>query len=224
MIKNKINMDDGFNAELVETAFFDGIFEMPIINPPQKLVIPERLIPINHLNSSNNYSEAIAPYVYDDNFADIIKHPHDYVNLFKQFPALITLDNSVYVDSPLSVQIANVYRNRAIGHYFQKQGVNVITNVRWGDERSYTKCVFPECFAFAGAPKHSIVSVGTYGACQSQEEKYHMRNGMIAMLDILQPQTVLIYGPMSDFIFHGLYERTNFVQYSDWISSKKKRA
>ncbi len=162
--------------------------------------------------------------MYDENFADIIKHPHTYVNLFKQFSALITLDNSVYVDSPLSVQIANVYRNRAIGHYFQKQGVNVITNVRWGDERSYTKCVFPECFAFAGAPKHSIVSVGTYGACQSKEEKYHMRNGMIAMLDILQPKTVLIYGPMSDFIFHGLYELTNFVQYSDWISSKKKRA
>lgn len=41
MIKDKINMDDGFNAELVETAFFDGIFEIPIIDPPPKLVIPE---------------------------------------------------------------------------------------------------------------------------------------------------------------------------------------
>ena len=31
-------IDDGFNSELVETAFFDGILEIPVIYPKTKLV------------------------------------------------------------------------------------------------------------------------------------------------------------------------------------------
>lgn len=222
MVKEKINMDDGFNSEFVETAIFDGIFEMPIIEPPQSIVIPDRLIPLDKLNYSDNHSEMIVPYVFDSSFGDVIRNPWKYVDVFKEFPAMTTLDNSVYIDSPLTVQIANVYRNRAIGHYFQTQGLNVITNIRWGDERSYTTEIFPECFAFLGAPKHSVLSVGTYGACQSKEEKYHLRHGMIAMLEILQPEIVFIYGPMPDKVFHGLYNRTRFIQYPDWTSFKRK--
>lgn len=37
--------DEGFNIELVETAFFDGKLEIPIINPPKKIVIPSAMIP-----------------------------------------------------------------------------------------------------------------------------------------------------------------------------------
>ena len=51
-----------------------------------------------------------------------------------------------------------------------------------------------------------------------------MRNGLIAMLDILSPEVVLVYGSMSDRIFHGLYDRTRFIQYPDWTSAKKKGA
>ena len=28
--------------------------------------------------------------------------------------------------------------NRAVGHYLQSQGLYVIPNIRWGDERSFT--------------------------------------------------------------------------------------
>ena len=102
-------------------------------------------------------------------------------------------------------------------------GMYVIPNVRWGDERSYTTCVLPEKFAFLGLPKHSIVCIGTYGACKTKEEKFHMRHGLIAMLEELCPETVLVYGAMPDEIFHDLYDKTTFVQYPDWTSSKKRR-
>ena len=223
-MRKKINMDDGFNAELVETAFFDGILEIPQIQPPKEFVIPERMIPINKLSASVDHHEMIVPYVFDTEFGDIVRNPQAYVKIFRQFPAMASLDNSLYIDSPLAVQIANVYRSRAIAYYFQSQGINVIPNIRWGDERSYTTCVLPECFAFLGIPKHSIVCLGTYGACQTKEEKLYMRNGLIAMLDILSPEVVLVYGSMSDRIFHGLYDRTRFIQYPDWTSAKKKGA
>lgn len=214
-------MDDGFNPEFVETAHFDGILEMPYIKKQSLQNIPDKIIPINKLKQSQDHSELVVPYVYDSNFGDILRNPRQYTKILSAYPAITSLDNSVYVDSPLAVQIANVYRSRAIGHYFQEQGLTVIPNVRWGDERSYTSCVLPEAFAFLGLPKHSILCIGTYGACKTKEEKYHLRNGLIEMLNLLIPETVLVYGAMPDSVFKGLYDKTHFIHYSDWLSSKK---
>ncbi len=50
MKKNKI--DDGFNPELVENALFDGIFEIPHIKKPQKIIIPSDIIPFSQRKSS----------------------------------------------------------------------------------------------------------------------------------------------------------------------------
>ncbi|MBQ8094277.1 MAG: DUF4417 domain-containing protein [Clostridia bacterium] len=48
--------------------------------------------------------------------------------------------------------------NRAIGHHLQQNGLYVVPNIRWGDERSYTTSVLPEKVAFLGVEKHCIVS------------------------------------------------------------------
>lgn len=223
MSKNKIIIDDGFNPEFVETAFFDGILEIPCIEKPQYITIPEAVIPYSKRNRSMTHREFLVFYEYDVKFAEILQSPEEFASDIKSFAGMVTLDCSIYTDSPLLVQMANIYRSRAIGHYYQRRGINVIPNVRWGDERSYTTCVLPEKFAFLGLPKHSIYSIGTYGACQSKEEKHHLRQGLISMLDELEPEVVLVYGPMSEIIFHGLYDRTHFVNYPDWTSSKKRR-
>jgi hypothetical protein len=112
--------------------------------------------------------------------------------------------------------------NRAIGHYLQQNGIYVIPNVRWGDERTYTVDVLPEKVAFLGLPKHSIVSVGTYGCIRSKEAKYHFRQGLISMLDEIDPEIVLVYGSMPVSVFQGLHERTHFINYPDWITYKKR--
>lgn len=31
---------DGFNSKLIETAFFDGIFEIPILKAPLEIMLP----------------------------------------------------------------------------------------------------------------------------------------------------------------------------------------
>lgn len=221
MIKN--SFDEGFNLELVQTAFFDGVLEIPRIEPPEKIIIPSAMIPYSQRERSEDFSECLVFYEHDVNFADIVRKPEDFVDDVLRFPAVVTPDNSLYRDAPLLVQMANVYRNRAIGHYLQKQGAYVITNVRWGDERSYTTEVLPERFAFLGAPKNSIVSVGTYGCIQGKENKFYFREGLEAMLDELMPEVVLVYGRMPDSIFGGLKHKTNFVNYPDWISKVRKK-
>lgn len=214
-------IDDGFNAEFTETAFFDGILEIPVIEAPKKIIIPDAVIPFSLRNQSKDYSEFPVFYEPDIKFAEILKDPESFINDLNRFPGMVTLDCSVYWDSPLTAQIANVYRSHAIGHYFQKRGFYVIPNVRWGDERSYTTEVLPEKFAFLGLPKHSIVSVGTYGCSQSREEKYHLYHGLKAMMMELEPEVVLVYGSMSNKIFNEFSTRSRFVNYQDWISAKK---
>ena len=217
----KIFMDDGFNPELVETAFFDGELEIPHLNKPDELIVPNGMIPFSKRNYSVDHTEFVVFYEYDTHFADIIRNPDRFESDIGLFPGMVSPDNSVYVDSPLAVQIANVYRNRAIGCFYQQRGHYVIPNVRWGDERSYTTAVLPERFAFLGLPKHSIYAVGTYGCCKTSEERYHLRNGLLEMIDELEPEIILIYGAMPESVFHGVKERTRFIQYADWTSCKK---
>lgn len=76
--------------------------------------------------------------------------------------------------------------------------------------------------AFLGIDKHSIVSIGTYGQIKSAEAKRIFREGLVAMLEDLEPKVVLVYGAMPRKIFEGLTEKTKFIQYDDWTTHVKK--
>ena len=218
---NKNLIDDGFRADLVEKAYFDGIFEIPVIDKPQEIIIPKGLIPFTKRKRDTDHKNFICFYEHDIKFRDCLIAVDEYIDDLSEYPGIVSPDCSLYLDMPLCLQIANVYINRAIGHYFQERGMCVIPNVRWGDERTYTTKVLPEKLAFLGIPKHSIVSVGTYGCVKSNEAKHYFREGLIAMLETLEPKVVLVYGAMPKQIFEGLENRTRFVNYPDWISLKK---
>lgn len=224
MSKNSYNLiDDGFNAELVEHALFNGVLEIPTIEAPAEIRIPGSLTPFSKRDYTKDSDTAICEYEHDTRFADLIYATQNYENDIKRFSAFITPDCSLYRDMPLCLQIANTYFNRAVGAYFQNKGMYVITNIRWGDERSYTTCELPEKFAFLGAPRRSIVSVGTYGCIRGAENRYYFKAGLDAMLQELEPQVVLVYGSMPDDIFGDYINSTRFVQYDDWTSRKRRR-
>lgn len=214
-------IDDGFNSELVETAFFDGALEIPRLEAPEEIILPERLIPFTKRSSSTDFSETLVFYEQDVKFSGILQNPVDYINDFRRFRGIVSPDFSLYRDMPLQAQIGNVYRSRALGCFFQRHGIYVIPNVRWGDERSYTTAVLPECFAFLGIPRHSIVSIGTYGCIQGEENARYFREGLAAMIDHLEPKVVLVYGAMPERIFAPVANRSRFVHYPDWIALKR---
>lgn len=216
--KTETLVDEGFRISLIETAFFDGKFEIPHIDAPERLVVPEGMIPFSQRDRSASYRDFVCFYEHDVNFRDILTRTEDFVDDLKRFPGIISPDCSLYIDAPLCVQISGIYLNRAIGYYLGQQGIYVIPNIRWGDERTYTDSFLGEKVAFQGVDKHSIVSIGTYGQIHTAEAKRCFREGLIAMLDELEPEVFLVYGAMPDTIFHGLQERTRFIQYLDWIS------
>ncbi len=221
----KAIIDDGFNSELVYDAEFEGNLEIPKINKPQKIIIPKEIIPYSIFKTRKEYiryNGGICFYEHDVKFADILKNPKEELENFKNLECVITPDCSLYRDMPLTAQIANVYRSRAIGYYLQKNGIYVIPNIRWGDERSYTNKVFNEKFAFLGIPKNSIVSIGTYGCIQSKESKKYFKEGLKEMIKELKPEVVLVYGSMPNIIFKDLKDETKFINYKDFISRRRK--
>lgn len=144
----RLEYGDGFNYQWVASALMDGIFEIPIIKREERFVLPERLVPFSCRNRDSGQESLICFYEADKRFSDFILHPDQYIGDLKKFAGIISVDASLYVDMPLCLQIADVYFNRALGHYLQEQGMYVVPNIRWGDERTFTTCVLPEKVAF----------------------------------------------------------------------------
>lgn len=218
MKKRKANLDDGCNPELVRGADFDGILEIPIIHAPPNICIPDGITPFTLRDRAVGSNEAIGHFEKDPTFAEILINPDAYIEDLSRFEYIIPIDASLYRDAPLAVQVTNLYRSRAIGSYYQRNGLNVIPLIRWGNEYTYTTKYFPEKIAFLGVEKNSIIIISTYGCLKSNEDKYHFLAGLDEMMITLEPQVVLVYGSMPDSVFGNYFRDCKFVHYPDWIS------
>ena len=221
--KKRLIINDGFNPELAEGAKFTGLFEFPTIEPLKEIVIPKYLVPFSERNKAKYPSETFVMfYEHDDRFADVIRDPDEYIDDFARFAGIISPDNSLYRDMPLACQICNIYRNRLIGSYYQRHGIKVIGNCRWGDDRTYSSDTLGEPVSFAGLPTDSIVSVGTYGCIQSKRDKEQFRNGLAAMIDYLKPAAIIVYGAMPDSVFGKFKNKAKFINFKDWTSTRHR--
>ena len=79
-------------------------------------------------------------------------NPKAYVKKLKKFRGVISPDFSLYRNMPLCMQLWNTYRNRALAVWMQDNGIEVIPNIRFNDERTYSFC-------FDGVEKNSTVAV-----------------------------------------------------------------
>ncbi|MBQ8708582.1 MAG: DUF4417 domain-containing protein [Succinivibrionaceae bacterium] len=145
---------DVFNAFLVSLATYDGPFEIPRIMPTYD--IPLKLIAFSKALSSKDYNQCVHFYEDDYLFIRIWRNPRRYLKVLKRFSAVILPDFSLYRDMPLIMQIWNIYRSRAIGHWLQLNGVKVIPNIRYGDRRTFKICCY-------GIEKHCVIAVGSHG-------------------------------------------------------------
>lgn len=223
MTKKQLNnlFYDGFNSKLIETAYFESILEIPLLSAHESIEIPSGAIPFSKRKHLSDENQMLVYYEMDMQFRDFVSVPQKYIGEIEDYKYVSTPDCSLYRDMPLVFQLANIAIARSIGFYLQEQGKYVIPNVRWGDERTYSNDLFEIPPAFAGIPKSDIVSIGSYGCCQSKEDKYYLIRGLEAMLDYLQPTAVVVYGPYNPKVFAPYESYVNFYHIPDWITQKK---
>lgn len=141
-----------------------------------------------------DFSSWVVFYEHDEKFERFWRNPKQYLDKLKKFKGVITPDFSLYRNMPLVMQMWNTYRGRALAFWLQDNGIEIIPNVRFNDERTYEFC-------FDGIEKNKTVAVGTHGCLKSREDKKIFKAGLCELVKRLAPQTIIVYGSAPDSIF-----------------------
>lgn len=180
---------DVFHAYLVTDATYDGDLEIPMIRPTDQL--PNRLISFSKAMNTDDYDQWVHFYEDDGGFERVWNKPKNYLQRLKRFKGIITPDFSLYRDMPLVMQQWNTYRGKALGHWWQTQGMMVLPNVRTADERS-----FP--FSCYGVPHHAPICMGTHGCLKIREERKLFKAGLLYVVNELSPSHIVLYGAIPE--------------------------
>ena len=205
---------DVFKTQLVKGASYAGAFEFPALERSD--YVPASCLPFDKALTSIKYRDWVHFYINDDSFERIWNYPEKYLNHLKKFAGVITPDFSLYREMPLSMQIWNTYRNRAIAFWLQKNGVRIIPNVRWGDERTYS-------FVFDGLKQGGTFAVSTNGCIQGKFDRECFKEGLEAMVNALKPNTIVNYSQTPDDIFKEYIDQgINIIQIENYALSVRK--
>lgn len=194
MNNEKMNHYDVFHAFLVENAEYDGELELPCIKTSDKL--PNRLIPFSKAmeRTTTDFNQWVMFYEHDIKFERLWNNPRMYLAKLKQFNGVISPDFSLYRNMPLVMQEWNTYRNRALAHWLQENGIEMIPNVRFNDERTYAFC-------FDGIAHNKTIAVGTHGCIKRAEDRNLFKSGLKVAVERLTPKNIIVYGAAPDDIF-----------------------
>lgn len=179
-----------FHASLLKNATYAGEYDFPILEETHE--IPNRMIPFSKaLREKKDFRQWVCFYEDDHLFERIWNQPLRYVNALSRFDGIITPDFSVFYDMPYSMQLWNIFRSRTIGAWLQNQGIRVIPNIRFGDERTFDCCC-------EGVSKHSVIAIGSFGCLKVKDYRSTFQKGVEHVTNILQPEAIVFYGSAPD--------------------------
>lgn len=211
------NNYDVFHSYLVENADYEGYIELPKIRTSNH--IPRKLVPFSKAMSKtwNDFDCWVMFYEHDVKFERLWNNPKQYLKKLKKFKGIISPDFSLYRNMPLVMQMWNTYKGRALAAWFQENGIDVIPNVRFGDERTFTFCC-------CGVEKNKTVAIGTHGCIKHIDDKVFFKIGLARMVQRLSPKTIIVYGSATDSIFKPYKDMgINIIAFeSDFSKSRKQ--
>lgn len=208
-VNERERTNETYNLSLFDETNCAGKYQMPIIE--NNNYIPNDLIGFNYAKTSENKKAGIHFYLDDYQFERIWNNPEEYVDLLSEYECILSPDFSLYMDMAYAVKIWNVYRSRLIGQYYQQRGIKVIPTISWAEKETFEFC-------FDGIPKGSIVSVSTIGVKRDTKALKIWKDGMDAMIEHIQPKTILVYGGKLDYD----YKDINVVYFNNKVTERMK--
>ena len=203
--------NDAYNLDLIDFENSTNDFwQMPIIQNDN--FIPDDIIGFNYAKSNKEHNVGIHFYLDDYQFERLWNNPSEYVDILKQYKCIFSPDFSLYLDMPMPMKIWNIYRSRQIGQFYQNQGIKVIPTISWAEEETFE-------FAFKGIPKGSIVSISTIGVKRNKEALKIWQDGMNAMIEEIEPSTILVYGGKLDYNYGDIQVK----YYENKVTEKFKK-
>lgn len=183
---------DVFNYKIFKNLSVVGDYNSPIIRTSN--LKPKKIIPFNCANTCKNPSEYyIHFYIHDYQFERIWNDVERYTKMFQKFAGVIGPDFSAYEDLSISHRIYNIYRNKVLTAYWQKNNINVIPNARWiENDRLYNLN-----HGLDGIPKNSTIAITTHN-CFNKKGSLIFRREFNDILKILEPKRIICVGKMPE--------------------------
>lgn len=171
----------------------EGAYDIPVIRPVFELPRLDSWTRFcSALQKPPTHSTGIEFFTQDYQFQRVWLQPDRYLALLGKAGAVLSPDFSLYTDMPKAMQINSHYRKHWCAAYWQQHGITVIPTIGWSDEASVDWC-------FDGEPVGSVVAVSSIGTQrQGSEARRLFRYGYDAMMERLQPETVLFWGAIPD--------------------------
>lgn len=201
------------NQEVMQFDTSDNFYGFPVMRATQ--TVGDKFLRFCDWKECDDPENYIAHFYYDDfKFMSAWKEPDKYIERLRRFKAVVSPDFSLYTDFPKALQILSCYRRQWCGAYWQYLGLDVIPDVVWGEESTFEWC-------FDGIPKNSTVAVSSVGVknddrWNGKEDNLFLK-GYNAMMERLEPTTVLFYGKLVD----GL--EGNIIRIPSFYEQKYKR-
>lgn len=218
MTNEKFNSNyDVFHSYLVANADYEGYIELPKIQ--SSTLIPKKLVSFSKAmaKSWNDFDCWVMFYEHDVKFERLWNNPKKYIEKLKKFKGAISPDFSLYRNMPLVMQQWNTYRSRALAVWLQNNGIEVIPNVRFGDERTFSFC-------FDGIEKFKTVAVGTHGCIKHKQDRIFFKVGLARLIQKLSPETIIVYGSAPDSIFKPYMNMgINIIVFESEFSKSRKQ-
>lgn len=181
----RLRTDDSYNLSLVNIADCAGKEGYPTLKPGD--AAPMDMISFNYCKSATEFDVGVHFCIDDYQFERVWNKPKEYVELLKKFDCVVCPDFSVYMDMPVPMRKWNIYRSRALGHWWQEQGVNVIPNITFSGPDSYG-------YSFDGMPEGHTVFLSTVGVTKNKEWRELCLQGIDAAMKRIKPERVLLLG------------------------------
>lgn len=179
------------NMHLLKGISFTEKYGFPQLKPYNGLFKPEELIfvPFSSRNEQDFSSRVVISFFEDDyKFAHATWKRLDQTTYkLRKYTTLLTPDHSLYVDMPDAFNIAQIYKSRFAGAFWQQCGFHVIATASWGNADSFKYC-------FEGLPSNSIIAVCGIGVdwCAAAKELWCM--GIRELINQVSPSLIIVNG------------------------------
>lgn len=181
-----VRTGEHMNMHLVNAEHCAGPNEMPVLLPAD--AAPDDMISFNFCKTANEYDGVGVHFCIDDyQFERVWNRPEAYLDLLRRFDCVVCPDFSVYLDMPYPMKLWNLYRSRALGNWWQREGLNVVPNVTWSGLGSLDYC-------FDGIPHGGTIFISTVGVTQDREARAIVEVGIREALRRIEPARLLLLG------------------------------
>lgn len=180
-----VKTGDYYNMPLCNIEHCDGPYELPVLQPAD--ACPSDMLSFNFCKTAKDFSYGVHFCIDDYQFERVWNRPQAYLELLRRFECVVCPDFSVYRDMPYPMKLWNLYRSRALGSWWQREGLTVIPNVTWSGPDSYEYC-------FSGLPKGGTIFMSTVGIATDEGAMERARTAIGLALAETEPNRVLLLG------------------------------